>query len=259
MPFMDGDPEHPAAAGPGRCVEAVRARAGADGVETVAVAADAPRRRLAELVHDAIARDRFPVVLAGSCDAALGVLAGFDHSRCGVVWLDAHGDFNTPESSVSGFVPGMTLAAVAGHCHRDQWAELGHSEPVAEASIALIGVRDLSPEAERERLERSALEVVPWSAGRAGGDVPAALDRLSERVGEIYLHIDLDAFDPEIAPGVVDEPVPGGLSAADGEAIVRAAVERFDVRAAAITTYVPGRDRDNRTLDLQVALIELLM
>jgi arginase len=49
--------------------------------------------------------------------ASSSALAGFEHSRCGVVWLDAHGDFNTPESSVSGFLPGMSLATVVGHCH----------------------------------------------------------------------------------------------------------------------------------------------
>ena len=81
---------------------------------------------------------------------------------------------------------------------------------------------------------------------------------LAERVDEVYLHIDLDGFDPEVAPGTVDDPVPGGLSVGEGERVVRAVLERFAVRAATLASYVPARDPDGRTLDLQVCLVELL-
>ncbi len=248
---MCGDGQHPGAAGPGRV-------AAAAGLPTVIVgpfgAGDASlrvNRGLAAAMRDA---HTLPLVVAGSCDASLGVLAGIDDPRCGVVWLDAHGDFNTPESSESGFFPGMSLAVVAGHCHRERWRALGAGSPVAESAIVLVGARDLSPAAERERLDASAILTVPWP----DGDVVAALDALRERVASVYVHVDLDAFDPSVAPGIVDEPVPGGLSGADGEVIVRAVLERFDVRAATIATYVPARDRDNRTLRLALRLIELL-
>jgi arginase len=251
VPFMCGDGRHPGAAGPGR----VAATAGLPSVIVDPVGAgDASlrvNRGLAAAVRDAGA---LPLVVAGSCDASLGVLAGIDDPRCGVVWLDAHGDFNTPDSSASGFFPGMSLAIVAGHCHRERWRELGAASPVAESAIVLLGVRDLSPVAERERLEASAIQAVPWP----GGNVVAALGALRERVSSVYLHIDLDAFDPSVAPGIVDEPVPGGLSDAEGEQIVRAVLERFDVRAATIATYTPARDRDDRTLRLALGLIELL-
>jgi arginase family enzyme len=77
-------------------------------------------------------------------------------------------------------------------------------------------------------------------------------------VREIYLHIDLDGFDPELAPGVVDEPVPGGLSLEDAERIVQATAERFHIKALPLATYTPERDRDERTLRLGLRLIELI-
>jgi arginase len=271
VPYMSGDGGHPASAGPRRVAEAARTLLAARGAtfesSTVEVAlgdadpVQAPWRvadGVASAVRQATTGGRLPIVLAGSCDAALGVLAGLAGPPYGVVWLDAHGDFNTPESSVSGFFPGMALATVVGHCHAERWAQIGGVAPVAEEATALLGVRELSPAAERRRLNASAIEVVAWQRGRPRRDPLGALDALAERVAEIYLHVDLDAFDPGVAPGTVDEPVPGGLSAADGELIVRGVLERFGVRAATLATYVPGRDPDGITLDLQLRMMELL-
>ena len=174
-----------------------------------ALSADDVNRRLAAEVRAATNAHELPVVLAGSCDAALGVLAGFEHARCGAVWLDAHGDFNTPDSTASGFFPGMSLAVVVGHCYRRYWSGIGDGTPIEERAVALFGVRDLSPDEERERLERSSIQVVPWSQGTPDGDVGATLDELRRRVADVYLHVDLDAFAPEVARGVADEPLPG--------------------------------------------------
>src|SRR5688572_24869496 len=109
-----------------------------------ASACRAVHRELAAAVAAAAAAGDLPIVIAGSCDAAAGVLAGLDRERCGVVWIDAHGDFNTPDTTVSGFFPGMTLAIVTGHCYARWWAQIGNASPVPEAHVALLGVRDLS-------------------------------------------------------------------------------------------------------------------
>jgi arginase len=269
VPFMSGDPTHPASAGPRRCVEAAREELGARGVDFESAIVGVPvgdagsaheaswrvNNGIASSVRGATAAEQLPLVLAGSCDAAP---APWPASSCGVVWFDAHGDFNTPESSVSGFLPGMALATVVGHCHGERWAPIGGGAPIAEEATVLLGVRELSPAAERERLEASAVDAVAWRDGRATRDPLAALNALAERVDEVYLHIDLDGFDPEVAPGTVDDPVPGGLSVGEGERVVRAVLERFAVRAATLATYVPARDPDGRTLDLQVRLVELL-
>jgi arginase len=213
---------------------------------------------VARLVRDALAGGHLPLVLAGSCVTSQGVLGGFDHARCGAVWIDAHADFNTPETSVSGFLPGMSLAVVTGHCYRAYWGQIGENTPLSEEAIVMFGVRDLSPLAERERLERSAIEVVEWQDGKPQADVLTALDTLAGRAADVYLHIDLDGFAPDVAPGVVDDPVPGGLSLADAELIVRATAHRMRIVAATLATYNPASDQGEKTLGLGLRLIEVL-
>jgi arginase len=272
VPYVIGDDRHPAADGPARLVVAGAEDAlAARGVRTTVarVERDAPfadstsaslavNRNVARAVAAAVGADEVPLVLAGSCDVALGVLGGFGHSRCGAVWIDAHADFNTPETTVSGFFPGMAAAVIAGHCYRSFWAQIGDSTPVPESAILMVGVRDLAPDAERERLERSAIAVVPWRGGVPQGDVVSRLDALHERVDEAYLHVDLDGLAPEVAPGVVDPPVPGGLSLADAESVVRELAARVPLKAVAVTTYNPARDDDEKTLRAALRLVELV-
>jgi arginase len=218
----------------------------------------AVNREVAAAVRGAIAAGRLPLVVAGSCVTCHGVLGGFGHTDCGAVWLDAHADFNTPDTTASGFFPGMSLAVATGHCYGNYWARIGDSRPLREENVVMLGVRDLSPEGERERLERSAITVVPWRDGRAGGDVMAALDELSGRVDDVYLHVDFDGFAPEVAPGIADDPVPGGLSPSDAETILGALAARFRVRAVTLATFTPAKDVDDRTLRLALRLVELV-
>jgi arginase len=225
--------------------------------DTAASSADV-NRRLATLVRRADERGHLPVVLAGSCNASLGALAGFEHSASGVVWLDAHADFNTPETSQSGFFAGMSAAIATGACYSDYWGTIGDNTPVAEERVAMFGVRELSPAAERERLEASAVDVVEWRDGRPQRDVDAVLASLAGRTRDVYLHVDFDAFDPEVAPGVADEPVPGGLSLEDAELIVRTTADRFRIRAATLATYSPKNDLDGMTLAVGMRMLELL-
>jgi arginase len=223
-----------------------------------ATASCAVNLQLAQAVRQAHASGQFPLILAGSCDASLGILAGFEHARCGIVWVDAHADFNTPASTASGFFAGMSLAILTGHCYRKFWAQIGESTPIAERAVLLVGVRDLSPAAERERLHRSAIQVVGWQEGKPKGEVLSCVETLRERTQEVYLHLDLDALDPSLAPGLVDEPVPGGLSLPQVEEVVRAVAARFQLRAVALTTYNPERDQEEKTLRTGLRIIDVL-
>jgi arginase len=243
--------------GQGHCVTVEVADRGGPFRDTASSSA-AVNKQVAAKVGAAIAAGEVPLVLAGSCVTCHGVLAGFDHRRCGAVWLDAHADFNTPDTAASGFFPGMSLAVATGHCFANYWGQIGDNTPLAEDNIVMFGVRDLYPEAERKRLEASEIHVVPWRDGRPQGDVTAALDQLAQRVGDVYLHIDFDGFAPEVAPGIVDEPVPGGLSREDAEGVIRAAGERFRIRAVTLATYTPANDEDDTTLKLALRMIELI-
>lgn len=272
VPFHAGDDRHGSSEGPRRLLEA-----GADtqlaacgiGVTVARAERDAPFRdtataaaqvnkHVAALVAEALEARRLPIVVTGSCNTSLGVLAGFEHASCGAVWLDAHADFNTPESTISGFLAGMSAAVITGHCYRDYWAQIGDNTPLAEDAIVMFGIRDISPQAERDRLRRSAIKVVEWREGRPEQDIVAPLNDLASRMRDVYLHVDFDAFAPEVAPGVVDEPVPGGLSLEDAERIIRATAERFRIRAATLATYTPEFDHDDKTLRVALGIIRLL-
>ena len=272
VPYHAGDDVVASSKGPRRLVElgaesVLRASGVAVAVDRVdrgqpfrdtAVSAARVNTELAAAVRRAAHAGRLPIVLSGSCNSAMGVLAGLNRRGCGAVWLDAHGDFNTPETTVSGFFAGMSLAVVTGHCYRGYWAAIGESAPLAEDAIVMYGVRDLSPEAERERLSRSAITVVPWREGRPEGGLLAPLDELARRVEDVYLHVDFDAFDPDVAPGVVDEPVPGGMSFDEAEAIIRGTTERFRVRAVTLATFTPDRDDEDKTAAVALRILELL-
>jgi arginase len=272
VPYHAGDDRHGASEGPrelmdGGAVELLEAQGHRVSVDVAirggafrdtASSAAAVNKEVAAKVRAALAAEQLPLVLAGSCVTCIGVLAGFDHSRCGAVWLDAHADFNTPETTASGFFPGMALAVATGHCFANYWGEIGDNTPLREENVVMFGVRDLYPHGERLRLERSAITVVSWREGSPEADVISALDRLAERIDDVYLHIDFDGFAPEVAPGIVDEPVPGGLSRDDAEAIVRATAERFRLRAVTLATYTPANDEGDKTLRLALGLIEVI-
>jgi arginase family enzyme len=100
--------------------------------------------------------------------------------------------------------------------------------------------------------------VVEWHDGQPARDIVTTLDHLARRVRDIYLHVDFDAFAPELAPGIADQPIPGGLTLEQAETLVRATADRFRIRAATLATYAPERDRDEGTLRLALSLIELL-
>jgi arginase len=266
VPAMAGDPAHAAADGPA-VLSAALAEAGSRvPVRRVAVPPLHGDRRAAsievggrvgDLVRVSIARGDVPLVFAGSCDVAPGVLAGIGDAGVGVVWIDAHGDFNTPESSVSGFWPGMTLAVVVGDCGQDVWSKLNW-RPVAPQRVALVGVRSLSPAQEARRLQQSAVRVVRWRDGLPEADLETVLDRLRAGVERVYVHLDLDALDPAVGSGVVDPPVPGGLSEQQLVEVLGTVGDRFAVLAATIATFTPSKDNGS-TLSAACAAIRTLI
>ena len=215
-------------------------------------------KRLACTVQQAVEAGRLPIVLAGGCDANAGVVSGVNDRRIGVVWFDAHGDFNTPEITVSGYLPGMSLAVITGHCFQNYWAQMGDNTPICESATLMLGVRDLDA-AEKERLERSDIQVVKWHNGKPQSDVRIAIERLAERVEEVYVHIDMDCLDTAFAPGlVVVDPAPGGISLQDMEAAIRAVFAHFRVRAVTLAGYDSDHDQDDKTLRTALRLIEIV-
>ena len=200
-------------------------------------------RRLAELVRATIVSGEFPLVLAGDCNSCLGTVAGCGSDGLGVVWFDAHPDFDTPESSVSGSLDAMGLALLTGHGWEALRNTIPHLSPIDEADVVLVGVRDFDP-GQRQRLQRSRIR---WFEGSsfARADLRESLDELRDRTRRLYLHVDLDALD--LAEGTANQyGARGGLSAEQLLAAIAEVFDRFDVTAAAISAYNPEADVDGR-------------
>jgi len=214
-------------------------------------------RALSEEVGSAVRRGCFPLVLAGGCISCVGTLAGLDAKPVAVVWMDAHGDFNTPETTLSGFLDGMALAAATGRCWKNLTSSVAGFHPVCENNVVLIGARDLDPE-ERELLEGSAISRIQTATLRERGAEKAlahALDGL--QADQIYLHIDLDVLDRSEA-NVNRFSSAGGLTVAELLQTVRVIAAARSVVAAAITAYDPSYDKDGRALRAGIELIKEL-
>jgi arginase len=212
-------------------------------------------RGLAADVSAARAAGVFPLVLAGNCMTSVGTVAGCG-AGTGIIWFDAHGDFNTPETTQTGFVDGMALATLSGRCWRRLTEEVPGFVKVPEDTIVLVGARDLD-RFEGEILQQSGVTRVPVAADAA--ELTAALDYVRQVTQQLYVHVDLDVLDPrELRANHF--AVAGGLTVAQVTETVRAARATLPVAAAAITAFDPAcddGDRANRiALEIVTAILE---
>jgi arginase len=213
--------------------------------------------RLSALVKDAAGRGALPLVLGGDHSVALGSLVGMARVRGtgGVVWVDAHGDLNTPATSPSGNVHGMVLAAALGLAGesfgRDGWP----LPAVDPGKLALVGVRSLD-EGERALLGRLDAKVFTMSEVDRIGIEPCMREALAHASGAAFLHVsfDMDVVDPDYAPGV-GTPVRGGLSYREAHLAMETVAESGLLDSLDIVEVNPILDRENATGQLAVELV----
>lgn len=211
-------------------------------------------RQVAARVRAARAAGRLALVLSGNCNTAMGTLAGLSPARRAILWFDAHGDFNTPETTRSGFLDGMALATATGRCWRELAATVPGFLPVAETNVVLVGARDLDP-AEAALLRRATIPVV--GSADLAASLAAQLARLGPAVDLAYVHCDLDVFDPAVGQAN-PFPVGGGLALEPLLGALRSIGEAMPIGAAAITAYAPESDRDGRVAEAALRVAETL-
>ena len=227
-PGLDGSASEPERT---RRVEAVPATG--DALHAVAPV----HREIAAFTADAVRDGDLPLVVAGDCCAAIPVAAGLQRAgvRPALVWLDAHADFNTFETSPSGFLGGMPLAMLTGRGDPSMLDAVG-ATPLAENRVRLGDARDVDP-AEAEALAASGVVTA--------SDLDALLATLDEGV-PVHLHLDCDVVTSEEVPAQ-SYPVPGGPRASEVEAFLAALAARTRIVAVSVCAWDPGLDADGES------------
>ncbi len=212
---------------------------------------------LADRVADTVARDHFPLTIGGDHSLSLGALRGATRRRnLGVIWLDAHADFNTHETTPSGNIHGMPLAALCG-LGEARLVQVGNpGRYLNPRNVVVVGARDLD-EGERELLRSAGMNVLAMEQiDRIG--MYAAMERAvalaSQGTEGIYLSLDLDALDPVYAPGV-GTPVAGGLTYREAHLACELVAESGTLKAMDVVEVNPILDEHNRTAQLAVELV----
>jgi arginase len=187
---------------------------------------------LPRIEHAVESLDR-PLAIVGECTLVPPVLAAVRarHPDVALVWLDAHGDLNTPDTTPSGFLGGMPFAVLLGWCHDEQRQASRLDPPLPENRAALVGARDLDP-GEQAAVDRSDLVV--------SDDVAGALEGLPDDV-PLLVHVDSDVLDPEVFPGC-DFPAPGGWTGGQLRAELQALADTGRVVAVSVCAGNPEKD-----------------
>jgi arginase len=210
------------------------------------------QRLTVPLLRDVLSRQARPIILSGNCGpAALSAVAALNQSETATIWFDAHADFNTPETSRSGFLDGMGLAILTGRCWRRLAERFESFQPVLDSQVIQIGVREKDPP-EVQLLQQSGIKQIPT----------VALEGLSEALKElstnkVYVHVDLDVIDA--SEGRANGWASGGGLSVDqlGDALELIG-RSVSIVAGAVTCYDPAVDMDGRIGRAVPRIVELL-
>lgn len=218
---------------------------------------------LSRKVEKIMQRECFPLVLGGDHSIAVGTISGIasfcrkKRKKLGILWVDAHGDINTPATSPSGNIHGMPLAAVLGLAPKELTQVGGFFRKVDPANIALVGVRSLD-DGERRHLRQTGVNVFTMSdIDRQGIHrvMKKALAKITRGTDYIHVSLDLDAVDPTVAPGV-GTPVKGGLDYREAHLIMEVVSDANVMTSLEIVEVNPILDENNTSAEFAVELVQ---
>jgi arginase len=219
-------------------------------------------KHLAEAVSAQIMKGTFPLGLLQDCNGLIGMLAGIQHSgpnprplRVGLVWIDAHGDFNTPETTLSGMLGGMPVAISCGLGLERLRKTCGLDPALPTRYVTMVAVRDTDP-LEQELIERSQIEQIGAEDIKTlSPAISKQMERLSSLTDRIYVHVDLDVLEPSDIPGA-DLPVPKGPRAKELAAALKVIFGYSKAAAFGIASYPAAKDTERVGLNSVFTLIE---
>ncbi len=210
--------------------------------------------QLANVVSETMEAGYLPVILGGDHSISLGSVAGITrHRSVGIIWIDAHGDFNVPSSSPSGNIHGMVLAALTGKGDERLVGLDGRQPKVEPQNVAMVGTRELD-DGERRLLRSSGVQVYTMhDIDRMGlpAVIELVLDRMDSSLDGLHISLDLDVVDPLQAPGV-GTPVLGGLSYRETHLALELIAASGRVVSMDVVEVNPVLDTHNETARLAV-------
>lgn len=208
-------------------------------------------RMLSAAVREARELGRFPIVLAGNCNTAVGTLAGLGAHSTAVAWFDAHGDFNTPETTRSGFLDGTAVAIITGRCWTQLSATIPGFTPIPDDCVCLIGTRDLDS-LEGALLDESGVQIIEPKQIRVA--LPRTLESMRKRVESIYVHLDLDVLDSAVA-AANSYALSGGLTLEDLDFALALIASEFRIAGVTLSAYEPAVDTSGHAAHAAIQLI----
>jgi arginase len=208
-------------------------------------------RMLSRAVREARESNRLPIVLAGNCNTAVGTLAGLGAESTGVAWFDAHADFNTPETTSSGFLDGTAVAIITGRCWTQLAATVPGFDPVPDDRVCLIGTRDIDS-LEGGLIDESGVDVIEPRKLRS--DLGNVLQRIMQRVQKMYVHLDLDVLDAQVA-AANKFAVSGGLTIEDVEYALAQIGGNIRIAGVTLSAYDPAADTNGAAARAAVRLV----
>jgi arginase len=253
--------------------EIIRAAGGSvSSVQTIALSAEDERQygqwnrfglasgHLAEIVSTNQAAGLLNLGLYNNCESLMGMLGGLRHSmsppiRVGLVWIDAHGDYNTPETTLSGMLGGMPVAIAAGDGLTRMRLQAGMDVPLPKENIVMVAVRDTDP-LEQERIERDEIPQISTNDVRTLSDnLHAQMRQLTEKSDIVYVHVDLDVLDPREVSG---HPltVPDGPTGVELGAAIRVMFSYPKTQALGMASYPHEKDPGELTLKAIHRMVE---
>jgi arginase len=220
-------------------------------------------RHVSTKVERIVAKGHFPLVLGGDHSISVGTVSAIaaasrrEGKRVGLLWVDAHGDINTPETSPSGNIHGMPVAALLGEGPPELTSIGGEGPKLDPRNVAMVGIRSLD-EGEKVRLKRYGVQVHTMSqVDRQGIEsvMKEALARVSDGTDRVHVSFDLDALDPEVAPGV-GTPVKGGLDYREAHFLMEILSDSGLMTSLEVVEANPILDVRNATAAFAVELVQ---
>lgn len=201
----------------------------------------------------------FPLIFSGNCNSCVGALSGVSLDEIGIIWFDAHGDYNTPDTTISGFLDGMGLAMATGQCWKTLLQQIPGYKPVSENNVVHVGSLDLDFE-EKRMLEKAGIPIIINNSKDETAFITLfkdALHNLGRHVKNVYIHIDMDVLETGLAKAN-HLALPGGLRVETVINCLTIIKENFKLSACCIASVDPAFDKDKIVLNAGIRIIKTI-